>query len=427
MGAVLTWLSGARKNERVAVDSELILGRGKHLRLILDDRRSSREHARVYQQGGAYFVEDLGSRNGTYLNDARLGREPVQLQEGDNIRIGLSWFCFGEPTIAKDDLAAFVGYTIHQQLLHHQGGMLLEAEQDRLGRKVQLRVLSMQAGADAETMRQRFVSEVRKVAKLVHPNLSLLLDFGVRGGYLFAAFEAHAGEELTDMVIAHHPLPAARAIELAREIASGLEFAHRKGICHHRLAPEVVRVCRGRPIVRDWGLSRLIDQLQAQTDLEVGAAQGLSPYLAPELISGNGSEASDIYSFGMLVYFLLAGAPPFAQTSPYELMESIRAGSATPLESVRPDTPAALLQAIGTLTALDPAERPADFGEVLALLDAAEREAEAAEIVAAYHAQEEALEPWQKALRERLANPTFCWVVFCGGAFGMVLLVWGIF
>ncbi len=184
--AVLTWLSGKNKNQRIPIGEQLVLGRAKSVDVRLDDRRSSREHTRVFVDQGQFKVEDMGSRNGTFVNDTQVvGGKPVTLNPGDILRIGLSWFYFGEPTISEDNLDVFVGYKVTRQLLHHQGGMLLEAVQEALERKVHLRVLSIQIASDAQMIHKRFIEEVRTVAKLVHRNISLLLDFGARMRCMF--------------------------------------------------------------------------------------------------------------------------------------------------------------------------------------------------------------------------------------------------
>jgi serine/threonine-protein kinase len=421
--AVLTWLSGERKNERVEVGAELILGRGKHLRIVLDDRRSSREHARVFAQGERYYIQDLGSLNGTFLNDTQVGREAVVLEPGDNIRIGLSWFCFGEPTIAADRLDAFTGYTVSQQLLHHQGGMLLEATQDGLDRKVHLRVISLQISHNAQYLLHQFIQEVKTVAKLVHRNISLLLDFGARGLYLYAAFEALEGEELTGYVEAHHPLPVARVIEIAREMANGLEYAERVGINHLHLEPQVVLLSRGRPILRDFGISRLVDQV-ATKDPQTGLLH-VSAYVAPEMTRNEpGGIPADIYSFGLILQYLLTGRAPYPERSPDALVEAIQQREPEALTATRSDIPGPLQEAIRRMTASDPAQRLQHFAEVLELLDTTEREIEIGMICERAQREDARRMPWQRVLRRQLAQPAFCWGVFVGCALLVVTLVW---
>lgn len=424
--AVLTWLSGEAKNQQVPVDGEVILGRGKHVQVVLDDQRSSREHARVFCKEDRYFIEDLGSRNGTFLNETQVGREPVPLSIGDNIRIGLSWFCFGEPKIGEDNLESFVGYQVTQQLLHQQGGMLLEAEQEGLDRKVHLRVLSVQIAKNQQYIHHQFMLEVKVLAKLVHRNIALMLDFGSRNMFLYAAFEALEGEELTGYVETHQPLPLPRVLEIARGVARGMEYAERQDVHHLRLAPQVILLSRGRPIINDFGMSRLAGEMAK--DEETGVGGDVSPYMAPEQASGKeGDVRSDVYAFGMLLYFLLTGKPPFAQTSPYELLDAIKAGQFEPVATHRPDVPAPLADAIGRMTAQAPAERLGSFRDVLDLLDACEREADLVDIRAEDAKARENEHPLVAAALTWLAQPTNCWIAFPGAAVVLVVLIHLIF
>ncbi len=417
--AVLTWLSGELKNQQVPIEGQAILGRGKHVQIVLDDRRSSREHARVFLKDDEYWIEDLGSSNGTFLNEAAVGKEPVKLKVGDNVRIGLSWFCFGEPKIAEDQLSTFVGYEITRQILHHQGGMLIEAVQEGLDRKVHLRLLSMQIATNAQYIHHQFIQEVKTVAKLVHPNIALLLDFGSRNLFLYAAFEALEGEELKGYVEAHHPLAVPRVLEIARGIARGMEYAERQGVTHLRLQPEVVLLTRGRPIIRDFGMSRLAGEMTR--DAETGLAD-VSPYMAPEMLKGGaGDIKSDVYAFGMILAFLLGGKPPYPQTSPYELAEAIQGQPPVDVRALRPDAPEHLLQAIADMTRRDPAQRLAGYGAVLERLDDCGELALIDDVLRASAAR--AKSPHLAALDRLLRNPLHCWIAFPGAAIVAVILM----
>ena len=204
------------------------------------------------------------------------------------------------------------------------GGMgeVYRARDTRLGRDVALKILPAELANDA-TRRQRFEQEARAVAALNHPNIVAVYDVG--DGYIVS--------ELVD----GEPLRAGRlglrkTIEMAAQIASGLAAAHAAGIVHRDLKPDNILLTRdGRPKILDFGLAKVQTARAAAADdatvtvrTEAGQVMGTPGYMSPEQVRGLATDhRSDIFSFGVILYELLAGKRAFHGETSVETMTAI--------------------------------------------------------------------------------------------------------
>ncbi len=230
------------------------------------------------------------------------------------------------------------------------GGMgeVYRARDTRLGREVAIKVLPQKLSADADAL-ARFEREARAVAALSHPNILALHDFGREDAVVYAVSELLDGETLRER-LSGSALPARKAIEYAVQIAQGLAAAHEKGIVHRDLKPENVFVTRdGRVKILDFGLAKVIsgrpldaagreqaaaseppmatiDQTAIPTALgtEPGTVLGTVGYMSPEQVRGQPADhRSDIFSFGSILYEMLAGQRAFRADSAAETMAAI--------------------------------------------------------------------------------------------------------
>jgi hypothetical protein len=248
------------------------------------------------------------------------------------------------------------------------GGMgeVYRARDARLGREVALKTLPPEVASDPVRL-ARFESEARAVAALSHPNLLSIYDFGSESDVTFAVTELIEGQTLRER-LADGPLAAPRAAALAAQIAEGLAAAHDRGVVHRDLKPENVMVTPdGRAKILDFGLARreaapdADSRSQAPTAMAVtgaGTVLGTIGYMSPEQVRGQAVDArSDLFSFGVVLYEMLAGRPPFRRESPADSMSAILREDPAPLAQLAPDTPPVLCRIVERCLEKSPAAR----------------------------------------------------------------------
>jgi serine/threonine protein kinase/Tfp pilus assembly protein PilF len=201
------------------------------------------------------------------------------------------------------------------------GGMgeVYRARDTRLNRDVALKVLPDDLARDPGR-RQRFAQEARAVAALNHPNIVAVYDVGEN----YFVSELIDGESLRAM----GSMPARRAIGIAVQIADGLAAAHAQGITHRDLKPENIMVTRdGRAKILDFGLAKVAQTApgaEAVTQTQEGVVLGTVGYMSPEQVRGQAADArSDIFSFGLVLYEMLAGKRAFTGASSMDVLSAI--------------------------------------------------------------------------------------------------------
>ncbi|GAA3214457.1 protein kinase domain-containing protein [Actinocorallia longicatena] len=247
-----------------------------------------------------------------------------------------------------------------------QGGMgaVWEARDRLLGRRVAIKTLAVNPGADAT---RRFRGEAQIGASLQHPGITVVYDIGDYDGTLFLIMEYLEGHDLKQLMTAG-PLPVPRAVELASELLKALGAAHAQGVVHRDIKPGNVMVTgAGQLKILDFGIARFTDSTMT------GSVMGTPAYMAPEQFTG-GYEVDgrcDLYSFGIVLYELLTGRQPFeCSTMPEFVYAHLHRVPASP-RSARPEIPAGLDRLVLDLLAKDPAERPGSAEAVVARLEGA--------------------------------------------------------
>jgi Tol biopolymer transport system component len=214
------------------------------------------------------------------------------------------------------------------------GGMgeVYRARDAKLQRDVAVKVLPERVASDPEAL-ARFEREARAVAAISHPNILAIHDFGKEGSVTYAVTELLEGETLR-AALSGGPLPVRKATDYAVQIARGLAAAHEKGIVHRDVKPDNVFVTRdGRVKILDFGLARPTAAPAAKDDThsptvtshtEPGAVLGTVGYMSPEQVKGQPIDGrSDIFSFGAVLYEMLAGRRAFQGGSQAETMAAI--------------------------------------------------------------------------------------------------------
>lgn len=234
-----------------------------------------------------------------------------------------------------------------------QGGMgaVYRARQTSLDRVVAIKILPREFG-ETENFRESFVAEARAMAKLNHPNLVGVYDFGDADGMLYIVMEFVDGSSLHDAA-GTDPIEPTTAVELLKGICRGLAHAHEHGVLHRDIKPaNILLDAKRRPKIGDFGLAGRIGE-QVGDDEEVFGTPG---YAAPEVVGGGVvDERSDIFALGVLLHRLLTGVEPDGTS-----LESASAlcGSPLPLDKI-----------IGKATEVDPEDRFATAGQLVEELE----------------------------------------------------------
>src|SRR5262245_42111543 len=208
-------------------------------------------------------------------------------------------------------------------------GVVYRARDPRLGRDVAIKLIAETVAPDASRM-QRFEQEARAAGQLNHPNIVAVFDVGRHAGAPYIVSELLEGESLRSRLLGG-ALPARRAIDFARQIAEGLAAAHERNIVHRDVKPDNLFITKdGRIKILDFGIAKLTgrtgDALHTglPTETEAGVVVGTAGYMSPEQVRGEAVDPrSDIFSFGAVLYEMLAGRPAFTRETAPETMTAI--------------------------------------------------------------------------------------------------------
>ncbi len=195
------------------------------------------------------------------------------------------------------------------------GGMaaVYRAYQPSLDRTVALKVISPALAADPEFM-ERFRQEALAAARLSHPNILVVHDFGIDRGQPFIVMQYVNGSTLASLI--HDGLDGPRMADVLDQLAAGLDYAHARKIVHRDVKPQNVLVDEdGRAVLADFGLARLMEGTQRLT--MVGGVVGTPEYMSPEQAAGHRVDhRTDLYALGIILYEVLAGERPFTAETP---------------------------------------------------------------------------------------------------------------
>jgi serine/threonine protein kinase len=268
------------------------------------------------------------------------------------------------PAPAASADADFTGQTLGEfRILRRlgQGGMgqVYLAEQVSLKRKVALKVLKGDLAANATAL-ARFKAEAEAVARATHANIVQVYAINEIGGLHFMALEYVEGRNLRQYLEKKGPPEVMLALSIMRQVAAALQRASELGIIHRDIKPENILLTRkGEVKVADFGLSRIYSDDQQPLNLtQSGVTMGTPLYMSPEQVEGKPVDPrTDIYSFGVTCYHLLAGEPPFRGQTAFEVAVQHVQQQPVPLHQIRPDLPAELCSLVHRLMAKNPDER----------------------------------------------------------------------
>lgn len=217
----------------------------------------------------------------------------------------------------------------------------------------------------SDDFRTRFHREAQAVARLEHPNIVRVHDFGIHDGQYFMVMQLIQGQDLATVLRLEGRLPTARAVELVVKIAGALEFAHRLDLIHRDIKPDNIMLdANGQPILMDFGIAKL---LTASTSLtQTGLGIGTPAYMAPEQAQGFAvSATADLYALCVVLFELVTGEQPYRAETPIATMMKVINDPLPLPRSIAPELSEAVEAVIIKGTAKNGSDRHQDALELI--------------------------------------------------------------
>ena len=395
--------NGVEIARKTVQPGEYVIGRDPSCDVQVEDAGLSRKHARLTINYDHSFIEDLGSSNGTFVNDNPIS-EATRMWPNQRIRLGVGTMISlrrlksevrSDMSIAPNQ--ALVKRMLPEELLREkkydiggmiaQGGMgaILSAREVTIGRTVAMKVMldSISSGDHV-----RFIEEAKVTGQLEHPNIVPVYELGVdENGHVYYTMKFVQGVTLNQILKQlaardkeakkKYPLPV--LLTLFQKICDAVAFAHSKGVIHRDLKPENIMIGDyGEVLVMDWGLAKVLGKGDSSTNTPdpnteqekdnisslptgqesahddstntmAGQILGTPRYMSPEQAAGDPylDERSDIYALGAILYTILSYRPPIDLSDVGEVLERVKKGEIDPLRS-----PSRKLKIADSLTAL---------------------------------------------------------------------------
>jgi serine/threonine protein kinase/WD40 repeat protein len=274
----------------------------------------------------------------------------------------------GETGAASPQLPVrdFGDYELLEEVGRGGMGVVYKARQRRLDRLVAVKLL-LHGRWSEPAFARRFRLEAEAAARLEHPNIVTVHEFGEHDGQPYYTMRFVEGRSL-DRELAGEPMPARRAAQLVTTIARAVHFAHQHGVLHRDLKPHNVLIdAAGRPHLTDFGLAKLLEHESGQTQTET--VLGSPSFMAPEQ-AGPGkaavTTAVDVYSLGAMLFMLLTGRAPFTGATPMETIRHVIEDAPPPLRKISSLVPPDLETVCLKCLQKEPARR---YGSAEALAD----------------------------------------------------------
>jgi predicted Ser/Thr protein kinase len=252
-----------------------------------------------------------------------------------------------------------------------EGGMgrVYLGEHVKMNRQCAIKVMSPSLVNDAESA-SRFAREASSAARIIHPNVAAVFDYGESDGLVYLVMEYVDGEPLSRMLAREAPFALERAVDLARQIADGLGAAHELGIVHRDLKPDNILVTRtksGREVAKvvDFGIAKAMQEGAGEALTRTGLVIGTPEFMSPEQLLGDPIDArSDLYALGCILHLMLTAAPAFDAPTREQMIKRRLSENPPHAQELDPGIPDSIDRVIVKLLARTPDERYGSAAEV---------------------------------------------------------------
>ncbi len=373
------------------------VGRGGFCQVRLADHQLSRRHCELNYEDGHLYVRDLGSHNGTRVND-ELIEDRVELKDGDTITLGQHVLRVIHPTqrqSGKEELpelsaqeeqreiqeklqgllgGQFVGFHMEDIIFDGERSAIFRARDPEKDAPVAVKVMKPLSEIRVED-RNRFIRGARHSATLRHPNFVQVYKGGRRGDWYYIAMQYVPGKNLQQVVEQNEgPLQLEQALKIIRQVLDALQYAYEKDLVFRAVRPDNIIVLKDLRIkLTDFDLVKpLTGRQEAQVTRVMDGSVRVSPeFAAPELIAYPvvADQKADVFGAGAVLYYMLSVRAPFASRLPATSVSSAFDRSYRSLRQINPAVPESVCEVIQR--AMSDYERYNSPGEMKRALDTA--------------------------------------------------------
>jgi hypothetical protein len=340
-----------------------IMGRQSSCDVQILDNMSSRAHCQVRRDGKLYSLVDLGSRNGTHLNDKKVSER--QLVFGDRIRIGEAEYKFvKEPgDVELKDLLS--KYQVQEKIGEGGMGIVYKANQRSMNRVVALKILSPKYSSKQRFVEQ-FIKEARAAGALNHPNIIQVHDVGTENDIHYFSMEYVEGPTCMQVLREQGTFKVPEALEVIRQTAKALEYAHSQRLIHQDIKPDNIMIGQNNQVkLADLGISKTFDEVESEEGPK--RVMGTPHYMAPEAALGKKIDHRvDIYALGATLYHLLTGKTPYSGTSATEVLKAHVMDPLPAIHDINPEVPEDVCALVERMVAKKADDRYQHASEVVA-------------------------------------------------------------
>ena len=276
---------------------------------------------------------------------------------------------------SADELGRLREYRISKILGEGGMGVVYLAWDANLHRSVALKVMKRSI-AENESSRQRFILEARATAAIDHDHIVTIYQVGDHNGVPYLVMKYLEGQTLEDLIRKHKIIQPLEAVRISRQIAEGLDAAHRCNLIHRDIKPSNIwlETIRSRVKILDFGLARISDSADPNIT-QTGVILGTPAYMSPEQAAGlNLDGRSDLFSLGTVLYRMVTGKPPFRGSNNLAILRSLSIDQPVPPNEHNPQIPPRLSNLILKLLEKEPDARPSSAMLVAQLLETIEQD-----------------------------------------------------